>query len=141
MTTTLTDPEATVSTRIILPDVTPPAAADIAAVLDLAADHLDGFGWIQDSGYDVEQAEKKTPLEECRVSADGAIRVAVYGKPRLEATSTTDQIDLVAAVERALTEHLGGADLVDWNDAPERTAGDVKASLRAAAKNLRGEGA
>lgn len=140
MTTTLADDD-TVTIPLILPPYTAPAAADIAAVLDLAADHLDSVGWIQGAPYDEEQAEKPTPLEECRVPVDGAIRAAVYSKPRCGRESTTEQIELVIAAWEALSAHLGGLKLAFWNDAPQRTAGDVKANLRAAAASLRGESA
>lgn len=139
MTTTLDD-DATVTIPIVT-EHTAPAPADIAAVLDLAADHLDSVGWIQGAPYDEDKAEEKTPLEECRVSVESAIRVAVYGKPRCGREATDEQVYLVLAAWQALAEHLGGVELAAWNDEAARTAGDVKATLRAAAKGLRGEGA
>lgn len=125
----------------ITEQVTAPSAADIAAVLDLAADHLDSVGWLQGASYDADQAEVGRPLEECRVSAYGAIQTAVYGKPRCGRECTDEQVELVLDAWEALSDHLGNGVVSHWNDAPERTAGDVKATLRAAAKGLRGESA
>lgn len=114
-----------------------PSVADIASVLDKAANHIDLFGWTQNALYDEAQA-MGTPLKRCRVCAMGAINSAVYGGPQYPVRER----DLNPAGEMAV-EHLRmylgiNVSVAQWNDQKLRTQDEVTAAMRSAAAELRG---
>jgi hypothetical protein len=107
----------------------------IADVLDLAAGHIDKFGWIQGDLWDV-VAEREKPPSECPVCAMGALNMALHGTPRFPEVRPGD----LAAHDVAdyLERRLDGTELADWNDAPERTRDEVTRLFRETAAELRG---
>lgn len=112
-----------------------PAPAEIADVLDKAADHIDAVGWMQGRLYDDAQADAGTPVDQCRVCLIGAMYAALQdGNPRFGFITTASQ--RAAAAEGALEDHLDGP-VITWNDDPNRTKDEVTAALRTTAANLR----
>lgn len=95
-----------------------------AEVLNRAADEIETRGHFKGMlGHDPYAPET------CRVCLYGALNAARTGDPFAD--------DTTAVPESALFEVLGlntTADLVDWNDDPDRTADEVVAVLREAAK-------
>ena len=123
--------------------ITGPAPAEIADVLDKAADHIDAVGWYQGYLYDGTQADEGTPKTECRACVVGAINFAVYGSLTCPQDATGAQVALAYAAEDRLLDHIQAESgdrnsIPGWNDYPNTTADDVTAALRAAAANLRG---
>ena len=99
------------------------AVTTVPEVLLRAADLVEARGFGQAGQVPVYRYEV-TPAD--RLCAALAIGVAA-GDTGHWGTS------LAAKAERALQEHLGVEDVVDWNDVPGRTAAEVVAALRAAA--------
>jgi hypothetical protein len=113
-----------------------PNPAEIADVLDKAADHIDAVGWHQGRLYDDAQADAGTPVDRCRVCLLGAVYAALQdGNPRAGVTAPRE-LTLAIAAEDAMENHLDGP-VIDWNDSRERTQAEVTAALRATAANLR----
>jgi hypothetical protein len=69
------------------------------------------------------------------VCAVGAIRVAIAGGP--VSPLRIDQFDTYRSAQ-AWASDVVGSPISRWNDAPERTAGEVIAALREAARRERG---
>jgi hypothetical protein len=113
---------------------TAPAAADIAAVLDLAADHIDSVGYCKKYLYSVPQAETGLPLDKCSVDLIGAINVAVHGTPRHVGGDP-----LTWAAEQALAERIDAPSVATWCDYPGNGKTTALALLRDTAASLRGE--
>ena len=113
-----------------------PAEAEVADVLDKAADHIELVDWIQGSMYDQERADAGIPLTECPVCADGAIHVAVHGKPVHAVDATPREDGLVLHAELAFLERVGSS-ISLFNDTAGRTMAVVVQELRDTAKALR----
>ncbi|WP_045562335.1 DUF6197 family protein [Streptomyces sp. FxanaA7] len=113
---------------------TAPAASEIAAVLELAADHIDNVGFCKRYLYSVHQAESGLPLDECQVDAIGAINVVVHGTPRHVGGDP-----LTRAAEKAVEARIEAPSLATWCDhkgnnkeAAVQLLRDTAASLREA---------
>jgi hypothetical protein len=87
-------------------------------VLYGAADHIAVFGHHKGSGAE----DSGLPLTQSAVCTLGALTVVEINNEGAPYIAARD----------ALRTHLGG-NIVAWNDAPERTAAEVIATLRAAA--------
>jgi hypothetical protein len=102
-------------------------SAQVAADLRAAADVLRRDGWTQ-GDYVADGCH-------CLV---GAIVAALGGKDG-EGSIPIDNQPRALAARRTLAQHFGDmstdwwADLIDWNDDPDRTADEVIAALEAAA--------
>jgi hypothetical protein len=108
--------------------------AEIAAILDRAADHIDTVGWYQDLLFDGAQSFT-TPESQCRVCALGAINVALHGTPNFVDGEEIGAHDVADYVD----QHRGDSlELATWNDTPGRTQAEVTAALRGTAAGLRG---
>lgn len=92
---------------------TAPADTDIAAVLDLAGDHIAKVGYCKKYLYSVSQAETGLPLEKCAVDLLGAINVAVHGTPRHAGGDP-----LTWAAEQALADRIDAPSVAAWCDYP-----------------------
>lgn len=117
-----------------------PTTAEVADVLDKAADHLDRVGLTKCYLYDEDQADTGTPRTDCRVCAAGAINFAVHGMPSYSVTQVSDeQRELEVVAEEALAAHLGlGSTTVpQWNDAKGRQKRQVVKAFRDTAASLR----
>lgn len=109
-------------------------SGEVADVIDGAADVLDRHGWIQGA--------LATPDGVCAI---GALRVAL----RLSVTRVGTEppsptpVWLFKVIEDEIFVHRNVprmfAGIADWNDAPGRTADEVKDVFRAAAKRQRAE--
>lgn len=124
--------------------LTEPKAAEIADLLDKAAEVVHSNGHHKGYLYDEAQADgtsldDRTPIADCRVDAVGAINAAVFGKPRWPAEDHAG-CRLAEAAVTALEAHVGKP-VQGWNDAPETTADDVIAALWDTASGLRKEAA
>jgi hypothetical protein len=106
--------------------------AEIADILDKAADHIETVGWFQGGLYDMYRDPAKPPTE-CRVCAMGAINVALHGSP-LFPPYGDDAHDIAEYVERRLG---ADAEMATWNDMPGRTQDEVTAVFRETAAELR----
>jgi hypothetical protein len=113
---------------------TAPAATDVAAVLDLAADHIETVGYCKKYLYSVRQAETGLPLDKCSVDLIGAINVAVHGTPRHVGGDP-----LTFAAEQALTARIDAPSLAAWCDYPGSGKTTALALLRDTADELRKE--
>jgi hypothetical protein len=114
--------------------VTTPAATDIAAVLDLAHDHISTVGYCKKYLYNVTQASTGLPLDKCSVDLIGAINVAVHGTPRHVGGDP-----LTWAAEQALTARIDAPSLVTWCDYPGSGKTTALALLKDTADALRKE--
>lgn len=109
-------------------------SAETAAILDRAAEIIERNGLHKGAMFD--RAESAPP-EECPVCPWGALAIAVVGTPSLR---TNTDVRAVKPYANVLAAFLGlpGTDsswsVPDWNDAPERTADEVIAALKAAAQ-------
>lgn len=117
-----------------LATVTAPPDADIAAVLDLAADHITTVGYNKKYLYSTHQAETGLPLDKCSVDLIGAINVAVHGTPRHVGGDP-----LTWAAEQALTARIDAPSLAAWCDSPGSGKTTALALLRDTADELRKE--
>lgn len=116
-----------------------PTKAEIAGVLNKAADHLDRVGLTKGYLYDEDQADAGTPRTDCRVCAVGAINVAVHGLPSYSVTQVSDeQQELGAVAQEALAAHLdlGTTTVPQWNDAKARQKRQVVKAFRDTAASL-----
>jgi len=86
-------------------------------ILDTAADILITDGWTQGNYRDVGG---------CRCAL-GALGAAAECDPTYSRTAAFDD------AERHLLETIGATNVIDWNDADDRTAPDVIAAMRKAA--------
>ena len=120
--------------------VTEPTPAEVADILDKAADHIDCVGWHQGYLYDEDAAETGERLEDCPVCAMGAINGAVYGVPRYPAKER-DLSVLGMHAEDALKRFLKVLHVPLWNDEANRKKAEVVAALRDTAAGLRAEAA
>jgi len=108
-------------------------SAEIADVLDRAADRIERDGWWQ-GGYYQGSAEEiaTTPLRiALRVTSRPCCAIAAV---MAEAPSR----HMSHLAERALERFLGVPLVTVWNDAPERTQAEVVAAIRGAAAQERG---
>lgn len=105
----------------------------VADLLTRAAEHIDHVGWTQGDWH--EETPGLQP-KDSPVCADGALSVVAYGRPCGAGARTPDQFALHSAAVTALIRHIG-AGLIDWNDAPGRTKGEVVGAMRAAAAEQR----
>ncbi|MFF0471487.1 hypothetical protein ACFYPX_29125 [Micromonospora zamorensis] len=122
---------------------------NVHAVLDRAALYLGRYGWTPTGLYDAHDAcPAKCACHRTGTypaSILGAIRAAVFGRPRWYLTGITDadQHTYSAAVEWFNTYltavgHAGlHAPVFDWETLPDRTPADVIEALRAAANAYR----
>lgn len=99
--------------------------AETAAILDEAANVIEWNGWTQGFYYD---ASVDLPPAECPVCPIGAIGLA------MGATNPKTDRAFGSPAEIALERYLGIAAVIDWNDDPDRTAAEVIAALRGAAR-------
>ncbi|MEV0556313.1 hypothetical protein AB0I27_23025 [Streptomyces sp. NPDC050597] len=110
-----------------------PTAADVAAVLDLAADHIETVGYCKRYLYSVRQASGGTALDRCQVDVIGAINVAVHGTPRHVGG---DPLTLLA--EQAVEARIDAPSLAAWCDYPGNGKDAAIDLLRGTADALRG---
>jgi hypothetical protein len=120
------------------------APAEIADVLDKAADEIQRRGFIKGDLYDEAAVEANTAtMATCRVCAVGALQYVTTG-------SIEDSISLhrrkppifgraTIALDETLVERFGedARDVVDFNDDPATTQDDVINLFRTTATNLR----
>ena len=75
---------------------------------------------------------------------DGTVRCCAYGALDLVSGFLNEELDVLSGEDtppellgamEALFEYTGRYRVAEWNDAPERTAADVAATMRRAAKN------
>lgn len=113
-----------------------PTTAEVAFALDGAADHIERVGHHRGHPYDPGKVDGGMKREDVPVSADAALRIAVYGTYITPVTVTADQVDLVFAAEKAFEDHV--ADRIDrWSDAKGRQKRTVVKALRDTAASLR----
>jgi hypothetical protein len=115
------------------PAVAEPTDADVAAVLDLAADHIKTVGYCKKYLYSVRQATGGLALDKCQVDAIGAINVAVHGTPRHVGGDP-----LTRLAEQAVEARIDAPSLATWCDYPGNGKDAVIALLRDTAASLRG---
>lgn len=115
---------------------TAPANADIAAVLDLAADHIEAVGFCRRYLYSVRQAQNGLPLDKCEVDVIGAINVAVHGTPRHVGGDP-----LTWATEKTLEARMDAPSVVAWCDLPGNNKAAAVTLLRDTASSLRKDAA
>ncbi|WP_394436181.1 DUF6197 family protein [Streptomyces sp. SGAir0957] len=87
--------------------------ADVAAVLDLAADTIKANGFCKHYLYNTRQAAGGTDLDRCQVDAIGAINIAVHGTPRHVGGDP-----LTHAAEQAVEARIDAPSLAAWCDYP-----------------------
>lgn len=114
-----------------------PSNADIADVIDKAAEIIDRNGHHQGYLYDEDQADGGLLLKFCRVDAVGAINIAVFDMPRWPAEDNPSS-PLAQAAVLALQETVGKP-VPGWNDEDERTQDDVITFLWETSERLRKE--
>ena len=114
-------------------DTTAPADADVAAVLDLAADHMETVGYCKRYLYSVSQAASGLALDRCKVDVLGAINVAVHGTPRHVGGDP-----LTWSAEKAVAERIDAPSVATWCDLPGNNQDAAISLLRATAASLRG---
>jgi len=117
-------------------------------ILDAAANIVLRDGWHQGTYFAVEPEDPQDVQDEKNRTAPccqaGAISRAAYGMAWVTYPRTTD-IDLQRLGAHAKAGHymgqyirrVHGATPIEWNDRPERTAGEVVAALRGAADDAR----
>jgi hypothetical protein len=115
-----------------MPTPTTLTGADIAAVLDLAADHIDTVGFCKRYLYSIRQADTGLPLDKCQVDVIGAINVAVHGTPRHVGGDP-----LTRLAERALEARIDAPSLATWCDYPGNNKQAALDLLRDTAASLR----
>lgn len=113
--------------------------AEVADVLDKAADIIDRNGHHKGYLYDEERADGGLLLKCCPVDVVGAINIAVFDMPRWPAEDHPSSPIAQAAV-LALQETVGKP-AAGWNDEDERTGEDAITSLWETAERLRKEAA
>jgi hypothetical protein len=116
-----------------LPAVSQPTDGDVAAVLDLAADHIETVGYCKKYLYSVRQATGGLPLDKCQVDAIGAINVAVHGTPRHVGGDP-----LTRLAEQAVEARIDAPSLAAWCDHPGNGKDAAIDLLRDTAATLRG---
>lgn len=107
----------------------------LADAIDKAADHIERVGHHRGHPYDPRKAAGM-PREECPVSADAALRIAVYGTYIPPATVTAEQVGLVFAAEQAIQAHVKQR-IDQWNDDPKKRKAQIVKGLRDTAAKLR----
>jgi hypothetical protein len=112
--------------------LTEPTTAEIADLLDKAAEVIDCNGHCKRDLYDHKQAASGTRPENCRVDVIGAINIAAHGVPVYTGKSL-----LTWRAEDALLAHIGEAAIVTWNDARGHGKREAARLLRDTAANLR----
>ncbi|MEV4784079.1 hypothetical protein AB0K53_01245 [Streptomyces tuirus] len=112
--------------------LTAPADADVAAVLDRAADHINKVGYCRKYLYSVRQAENGMPLDTCEVDVIGAINVAVHGTPRHVGGDP-----LTWAAEKAIAARIEAPSVAAWCDYPGNGKQAALTLLRDTADDLR----
>lgn len=115
---------------------TTPTKADIAALCDKAADHIETVGFCKHYLYSVRQAENGLPLDKCEVDVIGAINVAVHGTPRHVGGDP-----LTWATEKAITARIEAPSVAAWCDYKGNGKAKAIALLRDTATALRKEAA
>lgn len=116
---------------------TEPTDAEIAEVLEKAAEHLERVGLNKGYLYDEDKADEGTPITDCPVCAWGAILYAVHGAPRPSSTGSDADFQLGQAAGSAVAAHLHIQKLVDWSDAKGRQKRQVAKAFRDTAAGLR----
>lgn len=111
---------------------TAPTETDVAAVLDLAAQHIEKFGFCKKYLYNVRQAAAGLPLERCEVDLIGAINVAVHGTPRHVGGDP-----LTRLAEKALEARIEAPSVATWCDYPGNGKAAAVDLLRTSAAELR----
>lgn len=109
-----------------------PTAADVAAVLDLAADHIELVGYCKKYLHSVRQAQNGMALDKCQVDAIGAINVAVHGTPRHVGGDP-----LTRLAEQAVEARIEAPSLAAWCDYPGNGKDAALELLRDTADALR----
>jgi hypothetical protein len=124
--------------RTTVPDTdTKPKPADIADVIEKAAEIVEKNGLHKGYLYDEAQADEGTKPAECPVDVVGAINIAVFGKPSWPSEERPGS-RLAQAAVLALGETVGKP-VPGWNDEDERVVDDVVTNLWEAAERLRKE--
>jgi hypothetical protein len=116
------------------------AWGEVADLLDTAGDELERRGWCQ--GVD---GDDGSDPDGCRVCLDGALYAATTGSPFPDpADFHTGNVGLRCEARQVLREVIGlpfPEPLTSWNDQPGRTAEQVIAAVRQAARVARGRAA
>ncbi|QQM45111.1 DUF6197 family protein [Streptomyces liliifuscus] len=115
-----------------LTEVSEPTAADVAAVLDLAADHIETVGYCKRYLYSVRQASGGMALDRCQVDVIGAINVAVHGTPRHVGGDP-----LTRLAEQAVEARIEAPSVATWCDYPGNGKDAALELLRDTADALR----
>lgn len=103
-----------------------------AELLTKAADIIDQRGWCQGSFVPPNSDPRTAPVcAEAAISVAGGVMPNGYGY----ASAGVDAAIAARAARRVFRHRVQRA-ISDWNDAPERTAGQVTAELRACANEL-----
>ena len=114
--------------------VTAPADADIAQILDEAADHIATVGFCKKYLYNTRQAESGLPLSRCEVDVIGAINYAVHGTPRYTGGDLR-----VHAAEKAINALIDAPSVAAWCDYKGNGKARAIDLLRTTAASLRKE--
>lgn len=112
------------------------AWAEVADLLDAAADELVRRGWCQ--GYN---GDDGSDPDGCRVCADGALYAATTGDPWPDPADSDSNRLLRLHARRVLREVADAPAVTSWNDTKGRTAEQVVAAVRQAARVARGRAA
>ena len=112
--------------------LTEPTTAEIADLLDEAAQVIDRNGHCKRDLYDHKQAAAGTKPANCRVDLIGAINIAAHGTPIYTGKSL-----LTWRAEDALLTRIPEAAIVTWNDARGRGKREAAKLLRDTAASLR----
>lgn len=111
--------------------LTEPTTAEVADLLDKAADVIDANGHCKRDLYDHKQAAGTKPAN-CRVDIIGALNIAAHGVPVYTGKSL-----LVWRAEDALLARIPDAAIVTWNDARGHGKREAARLLRDTAADLR----
>lgn len=105
-------------------------SAEDAAILDEAANIIERNGWWQHFYHD---PGSHLPMIDCAVCARGAINLAANRRAPNRPTKKSN--NALSALERYLgISGQSPNSVADWNDEPDRTAEQVIAALRGAAR-------
>ena len=113
-------------------DPTTIPAAEVADLLDKAADVIDANGHCKRDLYDHKQAAGGTKPADCRVDVIGALNIAAHGTPVYAGRDLR-----VWAAEQAILARIEGAAIVTWNDARGHGKREAAKLLRDTAASLR----
>jgi hypothetical protein len=105
--------------------------AEVADLLDKAADVIDANGHCKRDLYDHRQAAAGTQLVDCRVDIIGALNIAAHGTPRYAGHDLR-----VWAAEQAILARIPEAAIVTWNDAKGHGKREAAKLLRDTADSL-----